>query len=105
MKEKIIFLIIGILVGAIISTCGFLIYNRFHPQINNQPQEMAPRDNMQNFGERPEMPDEAPNNMPNIDMPEDISKDTPENSNMSKSNRKGNNKSNSISDEAVSNTI
>ena len=38
MKDKIIFLIIGVLIGAIITTCGFLIYNK---SISNSQPEMT----------------------------------------------------------------
>ena len=64
MKDKIIFLIIGILIGAIITTGGFLIYNKSLSNNVSQP-EMMPmngNDQMQppsnnNMGEPPAKPD------------------------------------------------
>ena len=61
MKNRILTFIIGILVGAILATAGFLIYNK---TINkNQNEMMKPFENngqMQrpngNMGERPEKP-------------------------------------------------
>jgi cell division protein FtsN len=40
MKSKILTLIIGILIGAIITTIGFLIYNKTAAQNSNQPEMM-----------------------------------------------------------------
>ena len=64
MRDKIMFLIIGILIGAIIATGGFLIYNKSlsnnvsqpeMTQINgNGPMGAPSNDNM---GEPPEKPD------------------------------------------------
>lgn len=47
MKDKILIFIIGILVGAIITTCGFMIYNKTHNIYNNNQTQM---------GEPPSMP-------------------------------------------------
>ena len=64
MKDKIMFLIIGILIGAIITTVGFLIYNKSlsnnadqpeMTQINGNGQMGAPSND--NMGEPPEKPD------------------------------------------------
>ena len=41
MKDKIIFLIIGILIGAIITTCGFLIYEKTNTSNMMHNREMA----------------------------------------------------------------
>ena len=38
MKDKILFLIIGILIGAIITTSGFLLYNKTLTKTVEQPQ-------------------------------------------------------------------
>lgn len=61
MKNRILTFIIGILVGAIITTAGFLIYNKSIN--NNQNERMKPFENngqMQrpngNMGEPPEKP-------------------------------------------------
>ena len=43
MKEKILFLIIGILIGAIITTAGFLIYTKVAN--SNQPKMMQMNEN------------------------------------------------------------
>ena len=55
MKEKVLMLIIGILIGAIITAGGFLIYLKTN-ETNNQTIPNGPMD-MRNFtpGERPEM--------------------------------------------------
>lgn len=54
MKEKIITLLIGVLVGAIITTAGFMIYNKI--TANNEP--TTTRGQMNFNGEKPdgEMP-------------------------------------------------
>lgn len=65
MKEKIIYLIIGILVGAIIATSGFLIYSKTISKNNGNPPEMMQmNENGQNqppsngnMGEPPAKPD------------------------------------------------
>lgn len=62
MKDKIMFLIIGILIGAIITTIGFLIYNKNvgnsnqieMPQMNSNGQMGEPPNG--NMGEPPEKP-------------------------------------------------
>ncbi len=66
MKNKIIYLIIGILIGAIITTAGFLIYNKTISKNSNTP-EMMQRDKNGQMGEppsgdmkeRPEKPSEV----------------------------------------------
>ena len=61
MKDKIIFLIIGILIGAIITTCGFLIYNKSlsdnvtQTEMNGNGQSGPPSNG--NMGEPPAKPD------------------------------------------------
>ena len=64
MKDKIIFLIIGILIGAIITTSGFLIYNKLLSNNMSQPEMMQMNGNGQmpppsndNMGEPPAKPD------------------------------------------------
>ena len=64
MKDKIIFLIIGILIGAIITTGGFLIYNKSLSNNMDESQmtqmsgngQMGPPSN-DNKGEPPAKPD------------------------------------------------
>lgn len=66
MKDKIVFLIIGILIGAIIATTGFFIYNKSVSNNNsNQMQMFEPNGNGQmgeppsngDMGEPPAKPD------------------------------------------------
>ena len=64
MKDKIMFLIIGILIGAIITTAGFLIYNKSLSNNEAQPEMMQMNENGQsgppsngNMGEPPAKPD------------------------------------------------
>ena len=64
MKDKIMFLIIGILIGAIITTGGFLIYNKSLSNNVIQPEMMQMNENGQiglpsndNMGEPPTKPD------------------------------------------------
>lgn len=59
MKEKIMYLIIGVLIGAIVTTSGFLIYNKTtkNTKINER--------NMSNMGEPPSM-----DNSDNLNMSE-----------------------------------
>ena len=64
MKNKIMFLIIGILIGAIITTGGFLIYNKSLSNNEAQPEMMQMNENGQmgppsneNMGEPPAKPD------------------------------------------------
>ncbi len=64
MKDKIMFLIIGILIGAIITTGGFLIYNKSLSNNEVQPEMMQMNENGQmgppsneNMGEPPAKPD------------------------------------------------
>ncbi len=61
MKDKILLFIIGVLVGALISTGGFLIYTNVTKSdtCTNQPMQMRDENGfgrMRNNGERPEMP-------------------------------------------------
>ena len=55
MKNKILTFIIGVLVGAIIATAGFLIYNKTIRNNSNQPEMMQMNGNGQ-MEEPPEMP-------------------------------------------------
>lgn len=45
MKNKILYLIIGILIGAIATTTAFLIYNKTLPKDFNQPEMMQMNEN------------------------------------------------------------
>ena len=63
MKNKILTFIIGLLVGAIIATAGFLIYNKIISNNSKQPEMMQMNGNGQmgepsngNMGEPPEKP-------------------------------------------------
>lgn len=72
MKDKIILFIIGVLVGAVIATGAFFVYNKSTNTCNNVNTQM-------NGGEPPEMPsgqNGQPPEMPNGQMPT-----TPSNSN------------------------
>jgi cell division protein FtsN len=53
MKSKILTLVIGILIGAIITTIGFLIYNKTVAKNSNQP-EMMQMDGNGQMGEKPD---------------------------------------------------
>ncbi len=64
MKDKIMFLIIGALIGAIITTGGFLVYNKSLSNNVAQPEMMQMNENGQigpppneNMGEPPAKPD------------------------------------------------
>ena len=65
MKDKIMYLIIGILIGAIIATAGFLIYNKSNSNntTTNETVQMSPNGQMgeppsgNNMGEPPAKPD------------------------------------------------
>ena len=82
MKDKILTLIIGILIGAILTAGGFLIYNNVSgSSSNNKMNEM----HMMNKGERPEIPNER--QIPNGEMPEGNASFTPDN-NQEQGNRK-----------------
>lgn len=72
MKEKIMYLIIGVLIGAIVTTSGFLIYNKTtkNTKINER--------NMSNMGEPQAIPDGD-----NSEMGGPPSIDNSDNSNMS----------------------
>lgn len=58
MKEKIMYLIIGVLIGAIVTTSGFLIYNKTtkNTKINER--------NMSNMSEPPTKPDGSKSQAP-----------------------------------------
>ena len=72
MKDKILTLIIGILIGAILTAGGFLIYNNVSgSSSNNKMNEM----HMMNKGERPEIPNER--QIPNGEMPDGEANFTP----------------------------
>lgn len=65
MKEKINYLIIGVLIGAIITTSGFLIYNKTLYTNSNTPETMQMDKSVQmgeppsgDNNERPEKPSE-----------------------------------------------
>lgn len=60
MKDKIVFFIIGLLVGAIITTSCFLIYNKC---LKNKDNEFMPfiQDNDVNMEKPPEKPDDNNN--------------------------------------------
>lgn len=62
MKEKILTFIIGLLVGAIITTAGFLIYNKVVTNNSNQPGMMQMNGNGQMGGQQGDMgePPEKP---------------------------------------------
>lgn len=49
MKEKILTFVIGCLVGAIVATGAFLVYEKVTSQ-NNVPNQQSSNSNMQNFG-------------------------------------------------------
>lgn len=51
MKEKIMYLIIGVLIGAIVTTSGFLIYNKINKSTKTNER------NMPNMGEPQARPD------------------------------------------------
>ena len=79
MKEKIIYLIIGVLIGAIVTTSGFLIYNKTtkNTKINER--------NMSNMGEPPSMDNSDNSNMSEPPSRPDGSKSqAPSGSNQSK---------------------
>ena len=60
MKNKILTFIIGVLVGAIIATTGFLIYNKLTTKDSNQPEMMQMNGNgqmMQPSGDMEEPPE------------------------------------------------
>ena len=65
MKDKILTLIIGVLIGAILTAGGFLIYNSVKGNPSNNEMNQRP---MMNKGERPEIPNGGQN--PNGEMPD-----------------------------------
>lgn len=79
MKEKIMYLIIGVLIGAIVTTSGFLIYNKTtkNTKINER--------NMSNMGEPPSIDNSDNSNMSEPPTKPDGSKSqAPSGSNQSK---------------------
>lgn len=60
MKNKILTFIIGVLVGAIIATTGFLIYNKIVSNNSEQPEMMQMNQNGQMGGEGTENMGELP---------------------------------------------
>jgi len=65
MKNKILIFIIGFLVGAIVATCGFIIYEKTKSSNDNDkgkyternmPQMMERDENMENMPNPPQMP-------------------------------------------------
>lgn len=60
MKGKILTFIIGVLVGAIIATTGFLIYNKIGANNSNQPEMMQMNGNGQMGGQQPGSMEEPP---------------------------------------------
>ena len=65
MKDKILYLIIGILIGAIVTTSAFLIYNKTLEKNSNQSEMMQMKEDGQmqppsngNMGEPPSMPNQ-----------------------------------------------
>ena len=71
MKDKILVLIIGILIGAILASVGFLIYNK--QKSNDVPSLNSGMPQMENFSPRDmkdrAMPDNQNGQMPNEDAP------------------------------------
>lgn len=64
MKNKILYLIIGFLVGAIVTTSAFLIYHKTL-ETNSKGQEMRQMNENGNMGEPPQMPNGGtPSKMP-----------------------------------------
>ncbi len=78
MKEKIMYLIIGILIGAIITTSGFLIYNKLIVKKSDMPMNRGNRMERLNgdMGEPPSKPDgendEEPPEKPDGDSSEKL---------------------------------
>lgn len=60
MKNKILTFIIGLLVGAIIATAGFLIYSKTVANNSNQPEMMQMNGNGQMGGQQPGSMEEPP---------------------------------------------
>ncbi len=70
MKKKIVPFVIGVLVGAIVATSAFLIYNLATGSSNNSG---IPEDRNFNFrGEIPEMPDDENFNGERPELPENM---------------------------------
>ena len=69
MKGKVLYFIIGVLVGAIITTVGFVIYDKNHK-----------KDFRQSDGNRPKMMQDAPTgNPPSEEAPSDVPKQDDQN--------------------------
>jgi len=70
MKDKILTLIIGILIGAIIATSGFLIYTKTHKSDTNMgPNQGQMMEKPENFGgENGQKPDGEPPEKPSNDQ-------------------------------------
>lgn len=88
MKDKILTLIIGILIGAILASGGFLIYNKVNSNSNsdnNRPQ-------MSNNGELPQIPSdgEKPEGEPPAKPDGDNSKSPSQNSDKTEQNLNAN---------------
>ena len=82
MKDKILTLIIGILIGAIIASAGFIIYNKTNnknkrPDFGAPPQMNQSQDSNQNGGTPPEMPSGNNNSQNNGTPPELPNGETP----------------------------
>ena len=78
MKDKILIFVIGLLVGAIIATAGFLIYEKVNKNSNNQIQNVEQREmrERQNGEKPPEMLDSTqPNGEEPSEIPETMQKD------------------------------
>lgn len=82
MKEKILTFIIGLLIGAVITTLGFLIYNKTVANNSNQPEMMQMKENEQKEGQQPgsmEQPPEKPDGDNSVEpqkKPEETNKNT-----------------------------
>lgn len=78
MKDKILIFIIGVLVGAIIATAGFLIYNKVCTNNSGQP-EMMQMDSNGQMGQTSgsmEEPPEKPDGDNSIGKPEESNNNT-----------------------------
>lgn len=88
MKSKILTFIIGILVGAIITTLGFLIYkNVNHKNMDRKMHEMS--QGMENRGDKPSIPGEI-NGKDSNSQSDKKEKTTTDNSNENKEKQKEN---------------
>ena len=88
MKSKILTFIIGILVGAIITTLGFLIYQKMnHKNIDGRMKEMSQR--MENRADKPSIPGDL-NEKDSNSQSNKKEKKTTDNSNENKEKQKDN---------------